>query len=75
MRAASKEAALADSLLKVHAGEVHVILVSAEVDPFQVGGIKGLVRLEGQGDVDGILVEPGEHEGIQFLMFRLIGGT
>ena len=73
-RAASKEAALADDLLKVHAGEVHVILVSAEVDPFQVGGIKGLVRLEGQGDVDGILVEPGEHEGIQFLTFRLIGG-
>ena len=74
MRAASKEAALADSLRKVHAGKVHIILVGTEVNPLQIGSIKSLVGLEGQGDVDGILMKPGEHEGIQFLAFRLIGG-
>ena len=64
MRAASKEAALADKSRKVHTGEVHIILVGAEVDAFQVGGIEGLVGLKGQRDVDCILMEPGKHEGI-----------
>ena len=43
------EAALADKSRKVHTGEVHIILVGAEVDAFQVGGILDL----GTGKITG----------------------
>ena len=61
-------------LLEVHACEIHIILVGAEVDPLQFRGIKGFVGFVGQGNVDSILMEPGQNKVIQFLTFCLIGG-
>ena len=58
---------------KIHAGKIDIVLIRAEVYALQRRGVERFVGLIGQGQVDCILMQTGQHELIQFLPLCLVG--